>query len=51
VIANPFLAAAQLLARMRMRAIRAYERTPSLSERIRAALSGAVLAPPSAPAA
>lgn len=29
---------------------RAYERTPSLSERIRGALSGAVLAPPVAPA-
>ena len=48
VIANPFLATAQLVARIRIRAgaIRAYERTPSLSQRIRAALSGAVLAPP-----
>jgi hypothetical protein len=47
-IANPFLATAQLLAHMRMRAaaIGAYERMPSLSDRIRAALSGAVLARP-----
>ena len=49
VIANPFLATAPLLAHVRMRAgaLRAYERTPSLSARIRAALSGAVLARPS----
>ena len=47
-IANPFLATAHLLALVRMRAgaLGAYERTPSLSERIRAALSGAVLARP-----
>lgn len=49
VIANPFLPTAPLLAHVRMRAgaLRAYERTPSLSARIRAALSGAVLARPS----
>ncbi|MGZ4183734.1 MAG: hypothetical protein ACXVUL_23980 [Solirubrobacteraceae bacterium] len=53
VIANPFLATAQLLAHMRMRAgaIGAYEHTPSLSERIRAALSGAVVVRPVAWAA
>lgn len=47
-IANPILATAPLLAHVRMRAgaLRAYERTPSLSTRIRAALSGAVLARP-----
>ena len=45
VIANPFLPTAQLLAHLRMRAgaLGALERTPSLSARIRAALSGAVL--------
>lgn len=48
VIANPFLATAQLLSHVRMRAgaLGAYERIPSLSARIRAALSGAVLARP-----
>jgi hypothetical protein len=48
VIANPFLATAQLLAHIRMRAgaLGAYQRTPSLPARIRAALSGAVLARP-----
>ena len=47
-IANPFLPTAALLARVRMRAgaLGAYERTPSLPARIRAALSGAVLAHP-----
>jgi hypothetical protein len=45
-IANPFLATAQLLAHVRMRAgaFGAYQHMPSVSERIRAALSGAVLA-------
>jgi hypothetical protein len=48
-IANPHLGTAPLLARVRMRAgaLHAYERTPSLPARIRAALSGAVLAGPS----
>ena len=47
-IANPFLPTAALLAQVRMRAgaLAAYERTPSLPARIRAALSGAVLARP-----
>jgi hypothetical protein len=47
-IANPFVATARLLAHMRMRAVAlgAYEREPSLPERIRAALSGGVLARP-----
>jgi len=49
-IANPFLATAALLAHVRIRAgaLGAYERTPSLPERIRAALAGAVLARPAA---
>jgi hypothetical protein len=53
VIANPFLPTAQLLAHIRMRAaaLDAFERTPSLSARIRAALSGAVLARPAGAAA
>jgi hypothetical protein len=48
VIANPFVPTAQLLAHMRMRAgaLGAYERTPSLPARLRAALSGAVLSRP-----
>ena len=48
VVANPFLPTAQLRAHLRIRAgaLVAYERTPSLSARIRAALSGAVLARP-----
>ena len=48
VIANPFVPTAQLLAHVRMRAgaLAAYQRTPSLSARIRAALSGAVLSQP-----
>jgi hypothetical protein len=47
-IANPFLPTATLLAHVRMRAgaLGAYERTPSLAARIRAALSGAVLTRP-----
>jgi hypothetical protein len=49
VIANPFLSTAPLLAHVRMRAgaLYAYERTPSLPDRIRAAMSGAVLVRPS----
>jgi predicted MFS family arabinose efflux permease len=49
VIANPFLSTAPLLTHVRMRAgaLQAYERMPSLSARIRAALSGAVLVRPS----
>ena len=48
VVANPFLPTAHLLAHVRMRAtaLGAYERVPAVSERIRAALSGAVLARP-----
>jgi hypothetical protein len=48
VIANPFIATAALLAHLRMRssALGAYQRMPSLPERIRAALAGAVLARP-----
>ena len=47
-IANPFLPTAALLAHARMRAgaLGAYEQTPSLPARIRAALSGAVLPRP-----
>ena len=47
-VANPFVATAQLLAHMRMRAgaLGAYERQPSLPKRIRAALSGGVLPDP-----
>jgi hypothetical protein len=47
-IANPFLPTAALLAHVRMRAgaLGAYEHTPSLPARIRAALSGAVLPRP-----
>lgn len=46
VIANPFLPTAHLLAHIRMRAsaLGALERTPSVSTRIRAALSNAVVA-------
>jgi hypothetical protein len=48
VIANPFLPTAQLLTHIRMRAgaLGAYQRTPSLPARMRAALSGAVLSRP-----
>ena len=48
VVANPFVATAQLLAHLRMRAgaLGAYERMPSLPVRLRAALSGAVLTRP-----
>jgi hypothetical protein len=48
VVANPFLPTAQLRAHLRIRAgaLVAYERTPSLSARIRAALSGAIRARP-----
>jgi hypothetical protein len=48
VVANPSLPTAALLARVRMRAgaLGAYEHTPSLPARIRAALSGAVLTRP-----
>lgn len=48
VIANPLLATGQLLAHLRARAaaLGALERMPSLTTRIRAALSGAVLARP-----
>ena len=44
LVANPFLPTAQLRAHVRIRAgaLVAYERTPSLSARIRAALAGAV---------
>jgi hypothetical protein len=44
VVANPFLPTASLLAHLRMRAgaLTAYERTPSLASRIRAAMSNAV---------
>ena len=51
-IANPFLPTAVLLAHVRMRAgaLGAYEHTPSLPARIRAALSGAVLPRPVVPA-
>jgi hypothetical protein len=47
-VANPFVATAHLLAHLRMRAgaLGAYERTPSLTARMRAALSGAVLSRP-----
>lgn len=47
-IANPSLPTAALLAQVRIRAgaLGAYELTPSLPARIRAALSGAVLASP-----
>jgi hypothetical protein len=50
-IANPFLATTALLAHVRMRAgaLGAYEHMPSLPARIRAALSGAVLARPVVP--
>jgi hypothetical protein len=48
VVANPLVPTAQLLAHLRMRAgaLGAYERMPSLSARLRAALSGAVLTRP-----
>jgi len=52
-VANPFVPTAHLLAHLRMRAgaLGAYEHTPSLPARLRAALSGAVLTRPfSAPA-
>jgi hypothetical protein len=51
-IANPFLPTAALLAHVRMRAgaLGAYEHTPSLPARMRAALSGAVLPRPVVPA-
>jgi hypothetical protein len=47
-VANPFVPTAHLLAHLRMRAgaLGAYERTPSLTARLRAALSGAVLSRP-----
>jgi hypothetical protein len=47
-IANPFVATAQLIVHMRLRAatIGAHEREPSLRERIRIALSGGVVARP-----
>jgi hypothetical protein len=53
VVANPFLPTALLLAHLRMRAgaLAAYERTPSLAARVRAALSGAVPSPAGAQAA
>lgn len=53
VVANPFVPTAQLLAHLRMRAgaLGAYEHTPSLSARIRAALSGTVLTRPAGAAA
>lgn len=53
VVANPLVATGALLAHMRMRAgaLGAYERTPSLSARIRAALWGAVLTRPAGAAA
>jgi hypothetical protein len=53
VVANPFMPTAQLLAHLRMRAgaLRAYERTPSLPDRLRTALAGALLTrPATAPA-
>jgi hypothetical protein len=52
-VANPFLPTALLLAHLRLRAgvLVAYERTPSLAARIRAALSAAVPSPAGAPAA
>jgi hypothetical protein len=52
-IANPLLATGLLLAHVRIRAgaLSAFERTPSLSARIRAALSGAVLTRPAGAAA
>jgi hypothetical protein len=48
VLGNPFLPTAHLLAHIRTRAaaLGAAERMPSVSDRIRAALSGAVLARP-----
>jgi hypothetical protein len=48
VIANPFVPTAHLLTHIRMRAgaLGAYQRTPSLPARMRAALSGAVLSRP-----
>jgi hypothetical protein len=48
VIANPFVPTAHLLTHLRMRAgaLRAYERMPSLPDRLRAALSGATLTRP-----
>jgi hypothetical protein len=53
VVANPLVATGALLAHMRMRAgaLGAYEHTPSLSARIRAALVGAVLTRPAGAAA
>lgn len=47
-IANPFVPTANLLAHLRMRAgaLGAYQTMPSLSARLRAALSGAVLSRP-----
>jgi hypothetical protein len=53
VVANPFVATGPLLAHMRMRAgaLGAYAHAPSLSARIRAALSGAVLTSPARAAA
>ena len=52
-IANPLLPTGQLLEHVRRRAgaLSAVERTPSLSARIRAALSGAVLTRPAGAAA
>jgi hypothetical protein len=48
VIANPFVPTAHLLTHIRMRAgaLVAYQRTPSLAARMRAALSGALLSRP-----
>ena len=48
VIANPFVPTAHLLTHLRIRAgvIVAYERTPSLAARMRAALSGALRSQP-----
>jgi hypothetical protein len=47
-IANPFAPTAGLLAHLRIRAVamHAQQRTPSLPERIRAALAGGVIARP-----
>jgi hypothetical protein len=47
-VANPFVPTAHLLTHLRMRAgaLGAYEHTPSLPARLRAALSGAVLTRP-----
>lgn len=53
VVANPLVPTGALLAHMRIRAgaLGAYEHTPSLSARIRAALRGAVLTRPAGGAA